>query len=163
MHVAAAGELLLRGQAERVGHLLVAARARYLGLHQDRLGRQRRYLDAGPGRSVSGGCPAPPHFTAEVIERTARLGIGLQLLQLQFDFQHLCPHRAPSFSAGTMSLSGVRPPDRLQYGPGHGLGSSRRHVDQQELFLDLRLRGLIVRGQRLRGLDAEADSSAASP
>jgi hypothetical protein len=90
----------------------------------------------GPGRRVSGRCSAPLHFTAEVIERGAWLGIGFQLLQLQLKLQRLRGIMGPGSGAGTLALVSASLPGRLQDRSGYGPGPSSPRIHEQELFLN---------------------------
>ena len=53
MDVAAAGELLVRGQAEELGHALVPAGAKRLWVDRERKGGQRGHLGPGPAAAVA--------------------------------------------------------------------------------------------------------------
>ena len=85
--VAAAGELLVRGQAEVLGHPLIPAGADRSGLDGDRRGAQRGHLGPGPAGRRGGRRPALAHLAVQVIQGLARPRVGFQLLLLQFGFQ----------------------------------------------------------------------------
>ena len=87
VNVTAAGELLVRGQPEGLGHPLVPALADQLGLDGDRGGGQRRHLGSGLSGRGRGDGPAPAHLAVKITERVARLRISFQLLLLQLEFQ----------------------------------------------------------------------------
>ena len=85
--VAAAGELLVRGQAEGLGHTPVTPVVDHLGFDGNRRGAQRRHLASGPpGRGHREG-PAPAQLAVKIAEGVARLRIGFQLLLLEFELQ----------------------------------------------------------------------------
>jgi hypothetical protein len=116
--VTAAGELLVRGQAEVLGHALVPAGADRPGVDRDRRGAQGRHLDSGPAGRGGSRRPASAHVTVQVIQRLTRPRIGLQLLLLEFGFQ---------VRSGGLARD-------LQHGPGHRPGPSRPRFDEQELL-----------------------------
>ena len=87
MDVAAAGELLVRGQPEGLRHAPVTARADDFRLDRDRRGAQRRDPDPGPLRRGRGGRPAPADLPVQLVQRAARLGVGFQLLLRQLEIQ----------------------------------------------------------------------------
>jgi hypothetical protein len=71
--VAAAGELLARGQPEDIGHAPVTARADDLRFDRDRRGGQRRDPDPGKLRRGRGGRPAPADLAMQFAQGAARL------------------------------------------------------------------------------------------
>ena len=120
MDVAAAGELLVRGQAEVLGHALVPAGAHRFWLDGHGRGTECGHLDARPPGRGSGGRPASLQLAVQLIEGLARLGVGFQLLLLQFGFQ-----------VRTGSL-----PGSPQHGSRHRLRASGPRFDEQELFFN---------------------------
>ena len=120
MNVTATGELLVRGQAERLGHLLVPARPDRCGFDGDGRSTQRGHLGSRPRGRRGGGRPAPAQLAVQVIQGLARLRVGFQLLLLQFGFQ---------VRNGGLSR-------RLQHGSRHRLGTPGPGFDEQELLFD---------------------------
>ena len=82
MDVAAAGELLVRGQAEELGHALVPAGAKRLWVDRERKGGQRGHLGPGPAGRRGGRGPAPAQFAVQLLEGMTGPRVGLQLLLL---------------------------------------------------------------------------------
>lgn len=136
MDMTTASELLIHGEPERAGHLLVADMAGQLGGNRNRRGGQRR----DPGSRLCGGAgglrPAPAHLPAKVIEPLARLGIGFHLLQLQLEIQRLPTAVARPAGAVLSARASTSLRRRRQHRASHrprlpGLG-----LDQQKLFFD---------------------------
>jgi hypothetical protein len=73
VHVAAAGELLVRGQPEDFAHAPVTARADDLRFDRNRGSGQRRDPDPGPLGRGRGGRPAPADLPVQLAQRAARL------------------------------------------------------------------------------------------
>jgi hypothetical protein len=130
VHVAATGELLVCGQAIRLGHLLVPAVVDDPGLDRNWRGRQGRYLNPGPARCADRGCPAPSQLTAQLLQRMARLRSRFQLLLLQLQLQHF----RGILPRGAGVRFAVRSGGGLQHSPGDRPGLPRPRFNQQELF-----------------------------
>jgi hypothetical protein len=116
--VAAAGELLVRGQAEELGHPLVPARAEWLWFDRERGGAQRDHLGPGPACRHSGRGPAPSQLAVQLLQGLTWSRVGFQLLLLQFAFQ---------IRSGPW-------PGRLQHGSRDRLGPAGVRLDKQELL-----------------------------
>ena len=132
MDVAAAGELLVRGQAEGLGHAPVTAVVDYLGFDGNRRGTQRRHLGSGPPGRGRGEGPAPAQLAVKIAERAARLRIGFQLLLLEFELQF---RRAITGLIGAgRRCRGL--PRRLQNRACHRLRLSGPRFDEQEFLFN---------------------------
>jgi hypothetical protein len=70
--MAAAGELLVRGQPEDVGHAPVTARTDDLRFDRNRRGGQRRDPDPGPLRRGRSSRPASADLPVQFAQRAAR-------------------------------------------------------------------------------------------
>src|SRR5205814_9542215 len=78
--VAAAGELLVRGQAEELGHPLVSARAEWLWFDREREGAQRDHVGPGPACRRGGRGPAPAQLAVQLLQGLTWPRVGFQLL-----------------------------------------------------------------------------------
>jgi hypothetical protein len=117
--MAAAGELLVGGKPEGLGHVLVPALADQLGLDRHRRGGQRRHPGSGLPGGGRGDGPAPAQLAVQITQRVARLRAGFQLLLLQLELQ---ARRVI--------------PGRLQRRACDRPGLPAGRVDQQEFFFD---------------------------
>ena len=120
MDVAATGELLVRGQAEGLGHALVPGRADRSGFDGNGRSTQRGHLGSCPPGRRGGGRPALDQLAVQVTQGLARPRIGFQLLLLQFDVQ---------VRPGGLSR-------HLQHGSRHRLGTPRPRFDKQEFLFN---------------------------
>ena len=136
MDMTAACELLISGEPERTGHLLVAGVAHQLRRDRNRRGGQRRYLGSCLSSGVGGPRPAPAHLPAEVIEPQARLGIGFHLLRLQLEIQRLHGAIRRFADAEVMAGSSGGPRGGLQHCARHRLRLPSLRLDQQKPFFD---------------------------
>jgi hypothetical protein len=123
VHVAAARELLARGEAER-GARLEVAQARH-GRALERQGRRRERGDPGPDavRGLLGATPALADLGRELVDLAARVRRGLELLLHELRLQRA---GASALVVGAGGLEGLGR-------AGDGLPVV---ADEQELFLD---------------------------